>query len=136
MPKTIATIAAVATLLLAPGCSRPTGIAQVDRARATLDQRLHLDPSLDEIGDAATTAVERADGAGRSGNIAEMAHAVGKGTGEVLCAGVKATGPARRQIGRTAVRELGADQATRPLRDTYEQAVGALADMPNPCRTD
>lgn len=120
--------------LAVAACSQPSGVEQVDRARDGVKAALGVGTDLDAVGDAATRAVREAEAAGRTGNPADMAGAVGRGTGSVLCAGAGVRKPAARQTLRTiqdrAPAIEGKDAATALLRNVVE----AMPDVPNPCR--
>lgn len=131
--RSSASITAIALGLALAGCSQSTGIAQVDRARDTMSTALGIGPELHPVGDAADHAARSAEAAGRTGDAKGIATAVGRGTVEVVCAGVSMRKPAAQQGARTFDARVPEIDGRRRAMDTYRAAVDVMPDMPSPC---
>lgn len=114
-------------------CSQPTGMEQLDRANGEARRVLGIGHDLDGVGDAAVGAVRDAEAAGRSGDPARMADAVGSGTARVLCAGTGARKGAARQTLRTIDQRAPDIDGRKAAVDLYRGVVDAIPDVPNPC---
>jgi len=124
---------AIALGLALAGCSQSTGIPQVDKARDVMATTLGIGPELRPVGDAADRAARRAEAAGHSGRADEMATAVGRGAGEVACAGLNMRKPAARQAARTFDQHAPNIEHKDEAVSAYRSFVDRLPDMPNPC---
>jgi hypothetical protein len=133
MQRLATMIAAVATCATLAGCSRSSGIPQVDRARDEIASALGIGPAFAPIGDAADVAARNAEAAGRHGDARGIARAVGGGTARVVCAGMSLRGRAAAQTASTVDRLAPDIEHKAEALATYRAYAARIPDMPNPC---
>lgn len=126
-------VAAAAACTTLAGCSRSSGIPQVDRARDEIASALGIGTAFTPIGDAADAAARDAEAAGRRGDARGIARAVGGGTARVVCAGMSLRGSAAAQTASTVERLAPDIEHKAEAVATYRAYAARIPDMPNPC---
>lgn len=124
---------AIALGLMLAGCSQSSGIPQVDRVKERVEAEVGMTQEIRPVADAADRAVRAAGAASATRDPAKMAAAVGTGTADVLCAGVKGKVAVANRLGTEFDKSIPEGDAKRTAIDAYKATTDLVPAIPTPC---